>query len=124
MKKRLFAAFFGASAAPLAAEATPAAIVAEQIPEAAPLEAAAEATAAIVSQSDPDPLGEAAHALAAALAHGADPRALACAALDAFARADFSALDLNGPHTRAGDRVSKKGVRAGRRMILAALAKA
>lgn len=66
-----------------------------------------------------DPLDVVADAFERARARGCDRRQAAAHALEALAYSDLSALTLNGPHTRAGERVSRRAEKGGRRLILA-----
>lgn len=55
--------------------------------------------------------------LEAALAQGASLDAALRRAVEAMAYADFTPLDLNGPHTKAGERINRKK-QAGARAVM------
>lgn len=62
-----------------------------------------------------DPLGVAAAAHTRAMPAG--PRAAMREALHALAYCDFAALDLNGPHVKAGERINRKQLAKVRRVL-------
>jgi hypothetical protein len=66
-----------------------------------------------------DTLGEACAKFRRACAEGASDREAMAVVFETLARADLSSLTLNGPHVRACDRVSRKGVRKAQRVLLA-----
>lgn len=117
--KRLLGALFGAplAAAPAApaAHAAPPALVAPQLVETPRVVTSAPPIALAVTK----PLRDAAAAHAAAIKDGCGGDRAMAHALAALAYADFSALELNGPHTRAGDRVSRKALKKARRVLMA-----
>lgn len=101
---KLLAALFAPHAL-ISPYAAPAAIVAPQTLE---RPAVVTRSAQAAARLQIDPLGEAAAALERALASGYSAREAAAATLEALALAEFDPLELNGPHTTAGERVSKK----------------
>jgi hypothetical protein len=113
--KGIFSALFAAAHPPALAE--PPAIVAQHVE--AERVVAHPARTAVATKTDP--LDCAARAYAQAIKSGLPTRAAMARALEAVARADLSSLQLtlNGPHTKAGDRVSRKGAKKAQRVLLA-----
>jgi hypothetical protein len=63
------------------------------------------------------PLVIAADAYEDARRAGAPPEAAMARAVHVLAFADLGGLDLNGPHAKAGDRISRKAERKARRLL-------